>query len=165
MPGRRKVQSKTEEENKPKDEEEIEGSDNGAESETDNDKVHPDDVTDYVLTLKAIQESVTALHSKFDTLGTSQGKCVDDIQVNYNSIETMKVDNQKLRDENTSLKGELSLMNAAIMRQSREIDLLKQETLNQKARSMSVNAIIHKIQEEKGEDCRKRAVDILKKLE
>ncbi len=163
--GRRKVQSETKEEKKPKDEEEIEWSDNGDESETDNDEVHPDDVTDSVLTLKAIHESVTALHSKFDALRTSQGKCVDDIQVNYNSIETMKVDNKKLRDENFSLKGELSLMKAAIMRQSREIDLLKQEALSQKAKSMSVNAIIHKIPEEKGEDCRKKVVDILKKLE
>ncbi len=47
-------------------------------------------------------------------------------------------------------------MKAAIMRQSRDIDLLKQEALNQKARSMSVNAIVHKIPEEKGEDCMKR---------
>ncbi len=123
------------------------GSDNGAESETENDEVHPDDVTDSVLTLKAIQESVPALHSKCDALGTSQDRCVDDIQVNYNSINTMKVDNEKRRDENPSLKGELSLMKAAIRRQSRDIDLLKQEALNQNARSMSVNAIIHNIPE------------------
>ncbi len=50
--GRGKVQSKTEEEKKAKEEAEIEGSDNGAESETDNDEVHPGDVTGSVLTLR-----------------------------------------------------------------------------------------------------------------
>ncbi len=106
-----------------------------------------------------------ALHTKFDALGTSQERCVDDIQMNYNSIETLKVDNQKLRDENTSLTGELFLMKAAIPGQSCDINLLKQEALNQKNRSMRVKSIIHKIPEEKGEDYIKKVVDILKKFE
>ena len=51
------------------------------------------------------------------------------------------------------------------MRQSREIELLKQDCTTQEKRWMKVNVLIHKLPEQKDENCETLIQDLLKKVQ
>lgn len=58
-----------------------------------------------------------------------------------------------LKEENRGLREELALLKAVVIKKDKEISDLKDAVVDQKARSMRNNLLLHNIKENTGEDC------------
>ncbi len=123
------------------------------------------DHTEDTVTLHTVQESIAALHTKLDRITAGHEKSVLDIQQNYGTIVSLKAECAGLKKENEQLREELALVKSAVIHQSKDIMILKQDCTDLRTRSMGYNVLVHGLPEEKGEACRDKLKALLSQHE
>ncbi len=102
-----------------------------------------------------------SINLKLDALTETQNQTLRDILDNSTKIESLETDFASIQYENKQLRQELDLVKATVASQSEDIEMLKRECMNQKARSMRQNILVHRIPEEKDEDCEAKVRAVL----
>ncbi len=112
------------------------------------------------LALEAIEQSLNNLHEKLDRLQTAQNDSDNSITRLKNRAGVLESNHTTLQEENTSLRQEVDMLKELLVRQHKDMEILKSTVLDLQVRSMQDNLLFHNVPEEKDENC----ADKLKKI-
>ncbi len=111
------------------------GSQTAASAEPVSDKM-VDPRPESAVTLESIHNSISAIHVKLDSQTAAQEKLQTTLGNNTLEIEQLQTECMHLKEKNTSLVNEVSLLKSIVAKQSYDIDVLKRE----RKRKSQINA-------------------------
>ena len=92
-----------------------------------------------------VYRGLSVIHVKLDSQKVAQESLETTLGNNTSEIEQLRTECMHLQEKNISLVKEVSLLKSIVAKQSYDIDVLKREVVDQRARSMQNNILVHDI--------------------